>query len=105
MTVTYHRDGATNVLSVQPRDRRLPMTDAITIRHSTEEDRDALVRLAALDSQDAPDGEALVAYVDGELRAAVPLARHADPVADPFHRTRDVVELLRFRAAQEGLPA
>ena len=81
------------------------MTDAITIRHSTEADRDAIVRLAALDSQDVPSGEALVAYVDGELRAAVPLARHADPLADPFHLTRDVVELLRFRAAQEGMAA
>lgn len=81
------------------------MTDAITIRHSTEADRDAIVRLAALDSRGVPHGQALVAYVDGELRAAVPLARPAEAVADPFHLTRDVVELLSFRAAQEGMAA
>lgn len=81
------------------------MTDVITIRHSTEADRDAILRLAALDSRAAPHGEALVAYVGTELRAAMPLTRHADPVADPFHLTGDVVELLRFRAAQEEMAA
>jgi len=76
------------------------MTDAITIRHSTEADQAALQQLAALDDRHPPQGEALLAFVDGELRAALPLGR-GDTVADPFHLTGDVVQLLRFRARQE----
>ena len=48
----------------------------------------------------APVGPALLAYVDGELRAAVGLVDgHA--VADPFHPTAELVEILRFQARQE----
>jgi hypothetical protein len=81
------------------------MTDAITIRHSTEADREALRRLAQLDEKSVPAGDSLVAEVGGELRAAMPLGREKEAVADPFHLTRDVVELLRLRAAQEQLAA
>jgi hypothetical protein len=56
------------------------------------------VRLAALDGRPAPAGEALLAFVDGELRAALSLAG-GDAVADPFHRTAELVDLLRYRAA------
>jgi hypothetical protein len=77
------------------------MTDAITIRRSTEADERALIRLAHLDDRRPPKGELLVAYVDGELRAAVPLDRHGEAVADPFHLTSDVVELLQLLASQE----
>jgi len=44
-------------------------------------------------------GAALVAEVDGRLRAALPLDG-SGPIADPFHRGNDLVELLRVRAAQ-----
>jgi hypothetical protein len=81
------------------------MRDAITIRRSTEADRSALVRLAQLDNRRVPQGASLLAYVDGELRAAVPLDRRGEAVADPFHLTRDVVELLRLRANQQELAA
>jgi hypothetical protein len=72
----------------------------ITIRHSTEVDCAELARLAALDSQDVPAGDSLLAYVGDELRAAVPV-KGRGALADPFHLTGDVIELLRFRARQE----
>jgi hypothetical protein len=76
------------------------MFDGITIRHSTEADRAEIIRLAQLDDRPAPEGSSLLAYVCGELRAAVPLSS-GEPVADPFHLTGDLVELLKFRATQE----
>jgi len=76
------------------------MTGHITITHSTEADVQKLWRLAALDDRRAPVGPALLAYVDGELRAAVGLVDgHA--VADPFHPTAELVEILQFQARQE----
>ena len=78
------------------------MKDSITIRHSTEADEREIRRLAQLDDRRAPKGASLLAYVDGELRAAVPLAGAGEAVADPFHLTGDVVELLRMRASQEA---
>jgi hypothetical protein len=76
------------------------MRHAITIRRSTEQDWTQIVRLAALDDRPAPRGDSLLGFVDGELRAAVPLGRGPE-VADPFRLTSDMVELLRFRAGQE----
>jgi hypothetical protein len=73
----------------------------ITIRRSSEADRTDLARLAQLDSKDTPQGDQLLAYVDDELLAAVSIGDRSAAVADPFHLTNDVVELLRFRAAQE----
>jgi hypothetical protein len=80
--------------------RRAVSEGTITIRHSSEVDRVSLARLAQLDDQDVPSGEALLAYVGEELRAAMPL-RGRRVIADPFHLTGDVIELLRFRARQE----
>jgi hypothetical protein len=80
------------------------MTDAINIRRSTDADRSAIWRLAALDDRAAPRGEALLAFVDGELRAAVALER-GRTVADPFHLTSDVLELLELRAEHERVAA
>ena len=77
------------------------MNDAITIRHSRPEDTGALRRLAALDDRRAPTGDALLAFVDGSLAAAQPLAPGSGPVADPFRRTRDLLALLDLRASQE----
>jgi hypothetical protein len=76
------------------------MTEPITITHSSEADRQKLWRLAALDDRRAPAGPALLAYVDGELRAAVGL-EDGQAVADPFHPTAELVEILRFQARQE----
>ena len=76
------------------------MTEPITITHSTEADEAKLWRLAALDDRRAPRGPALLAYVDGDLRAAVGLV-DGRAVADPFHPTADIIDMLRFQARQE----
>jgi hypothetical protein len=73
------------------------MNDIITIRRSTEADRAAITRLAQLDDRPAPGGDALLGFVGGELRAAVSL-NGGGAVADPFHRTADLVDLLRYAA-------
>ena len=80
------------------------MADTITIRRSTADDAVALERLAALDSRRPPRGEALLAFVGGELRAALELQNGAT-VADPFARTSDVVRLLQVRAGKDERPA
>ena len=76
------------------------MSDAITITHSTSANSEDVWRLALLDDRRAPDGPALLAYVDGELRAAVGLV-DGRAIADPFHPTAELVEILRFQARQE----
>ena len=76
------------------------MTEPITITHSSEADSQRVWRLAALDDRRAPVGPALLAYVDGELRAAVGLA-DGRVIADPFHPSAELVEILRFQASQE----
>ena len=75
------------------------MQQGITIRHSTHEDRPAVFRLALLDDRPAPKGDALLAFVDGELAAA--RALHGKAVADPFRRTKELLEMLDLRAKQE----
>jgi hypothetical protein len=75
------------------------MTQPITIRRSTAADRTAMRELAALDSRRAPHGDALLAFAGTELRAALPLDGGA-PIADPFHHTAGLVDLLRLRATQ-----
>jgi hypothetical protein len=76
------------------------MTEPITITRSTESDSVQVWRLAALDDRRAPKGPALLAYVDGELRAALGL-EDGQAIADPFHPTAELVEILRFQARQE----
>ena len=71
----------------------------VTLRYASAADAERLKRLAALDSSVAPRGTTLVAEVDGRLRAALPLDG-GDPIADPFHRGLELIELLRLRARQ-----
>jgi hypothetical protein len=75
------------------------MQGPITIRASTDDDRAAIRTLAALDSRVAPAGDSLLAFAGTELRAALPLNGSA-PLADPFHPTAEIVDLLRVRAKQ-----
>jgi hypothetical protein len=73
-------------------------TSEITIRPEYPDDELALIRLAALDSADAaPRRPLLLAEVDGELRAAVSVS-DGSAIADPFHPTAAIVELLRQHA-------
>jgi hypothetical protein len=85
--------------SVNPR-RETAMFAPITIRRSTQGDRAGIMRLAALDDRAVPAGDALLAFVGDELRAALSLCG-GRIVADPFHLTQDIVDLLVLRAAQE----
>jgi hypothetical protein len=75
----------------------------VTIRPAFPDDAAALARLAALDSARLPAGPLLVAEVEGELWAAVPLAARDRAIADPFRPSGDLVVLLRQRARQLAL--
>jgi hypothetical protein len=76
------------------------MSDTITIRHTTEADREALRRLGDLDGGRAPAGPALAAYENGELVAAVGV-EDGRTVADPFRYTAYLVRMLDLRIEQE----
>jgi hypothetical protein len=72
---------------------------AVTLRRYSTEDHDPLARLAALDSSKPPQEPVVVAEVGGELRAALSL-NDGSLVADPFHLTGGVADLLRAYARQ-----
>jgi hypothetical protein len=90
------------------------MREQITIRRSTQQDEAEIRQLALLDDRAAPSGDAMLAFVDGELRAAMPLAGHNDVVArngvvghngvvaDPFHLTANLVDVLQIMVAREA---
>ena len=69
----------------------------VTLRYAAAKDTENLAWLAELDSAEAPAGPVLVAEVDGRLRAALPLDG-GSPIADPFHKGAELIELLRVRA-------
>lgn len=71
----------------------------VTLRPATTGDAAALSRLAQLDSADVPQGDVLLAVVDGVPLAAMSLDT-GDVVADPFVRTLDLVRMLHERAAR-----
>jgi hypothetical protein len=81
--------------------RREESLDAapVTVRFATPDDARELRRLAQLDSGPVPDGEALVAEVDGQLLAALPLGS-GRALADPFRPTAGLVRLLELRESQ-----
>lgn len=69
----------------------------VTLRYAAAADAERLRNLAELDSAEPPAGPALVAEIDGRIRAALPL-NGGEPIADPFHRGAELVDLLRLRA-------
>jgi hypothetical protein len=82
----------------EARDRSPYEAREITIRLSTPDDRVAILRLAELDSRRPPAGDALLAVVDGDVWAALPLGG-GEPIANPFRPTAKLIELLRLRDA------
>jgi hypothetical protein len=73
-------------------------TPEITIRPEYPDDELALMKLAALDSADAPPPRPLLlAEVDGELRVALSL-RDGSAIADPFVPTAAILALMRGHA-------
>ena len=104
MTFLLSQERVRDLRGVADRSRRSARgtpVDPVTLRHASEADARRLRHLAELDSAQVPAGSALVAEVDGRIRAALPLDGGA-PIADPFHRSAELVELLRVRAAQLG---
>jgi hypothetical protein len=75
-----------------------PLTQ-IMIRFSQRGDERKLAQLAGRDSQSVPSGELLVAEAEGEIRAILPLDGNG-AVADPFHPTADLVQMLQLRRSQ-----
>jgi hypothetical protein len=80
-------------------DAALPATTPVTLRFAFPDDTRALARLAALDSAEPPALPALLCEAGGQLLAALSLV-DGSVVADPFHPTVALVELLRARARQ-----
>ena len=74
---------------------------AVAMRRATVGDERAVRRLAQLDEMTPPQGDVLLAEVDGRLVAALPL-QGGRAVADPFEPTQEIVELLVLRAAALG---
>jgi len=85
-----------------PRAERANPERAVTLRHYSAEDHGPLARLAALDSSKPPAEPVVVAEVGGDLCAALSLG-DGSLVADPFHLTQGVAELLRAYARQFDL--
>ena len=71
----------------------------VVIRQARGDEAGALADLALLDEAEMPAGPALVAEVDGSIRAALPLDG-GRPIADPFRRTSNLIALLEARASQ-----
>jgi hypothetical protein len=71
----------------------------VVIRESARSDAERLRRLAQLDSARLHQGPMVVAEVDGDLRAAVAID-NGSVIADPFHRTADLVALAEMHASQ-----
>src|SRR4051794_30673045 len=70
--------------------------ERVVLRRARRRDATAPDRLAALDGVRRPAGELMLAEVDGEILAAVPVAG-GRAIADPFRPTADLVDLLRAR--------
>jgi len=70
----------------------------ITIRLSGPDDVSAVRRLAALDCAPVPREPLVLVEMEGELRAAVSTDGHT-AIADPFHRTLELVALVRDHLA------
>ncbi len=72
----------------------------LVIRAAGAQDHAALRRLAQLDGKPRPQtADLLVAEVDGEVLAALPLDGGAT-IADPFRPTAELIDLLCMRAGQ-----
>jgi hypothetical protein len=69
----------------------------ITIRAARAEDKGEIARVAARDTHELPEGKLLVAMVGSDVRAAISLA-DGTIIADPFHRTAELVAMLKIRA-------
>jgi hypothetical protein len=78
---------------------------AVTLRLAAAiQDGDVIARLAALDESSIPAGPVLLAFLDGEALAALSLT-DGHVIADPFHRTAYLVDLLHAHGRQLERPS
>jgi hypothetical protein len=82
----------------RPLDDHEESYESVTVRRSYPDDRPALSRLAERDGRPVPPAPLLVAEVGGLVLAARSLENGAS-LADPFHPTTHLVELLALRSA------
>ena len=68
----------------------------IIIRAATAEDAREIARVAGRDTHELPVGPLLVATVGDRVRAAISLS-DGTFVADPFHPTSELVQMLKIR--------
>jgi hypothetical protein len=80
-----------------------PQSEQITIRLTRPTDMDELRRVAERDSRLVPPGELLIAVVEGEIRAAISVSS-GEVIADPFHRTEELVRMLALQRLQMHEP-
>ena len=73
------------------------ISPALSLRTAGTDDEQAVRDLAALDDAKVPQGELLLALIDGEPVAGLSL-RDGHVVANPFVHTEGAVALLRLRA-------
>jgi hypothetical protein len=73
--------------------------DGLTVRAATPRDGEAVRLLAALEGVAMPSGPVLVAEVNDEVVAALPLGG-GRALADPFRPTKHYVDMLELRARQ-----
>ena len=100
---TFSREAAATRLVHEAAPTRRLEEGEIELRLCRAADDPALERLAALAERPEPFGRLVVALVNGELVAAVPLAGgHA--LTDPFRRTAHLIRLLELRAEQLRQP-
>jgi len=83
----------------RPATRPQPAEESVALRLCSVHDDDALERLAQREGRPGPQGRFVLAEVDGQLVAALPL-RGGEPLTDPFRPTAHLLPLLRLRAAQ-----
>jgi hypothetical protein len=76
---------------------KMKMGSEIRIRLAREDDLAAVARVAGRDTGQPPAWPVLLAEVGADIRAAISLT-DGEVVADPFHRTTELVEMLRIRA-------
>ena len=70
--------------------------ERITLRRARDSDARALATLAELESQRLPDDEFLIGEVSGEPWVALGIGSGI-LVADPYHPTVELAELMRMR--------
>src|SRR3712207_5760046 len=109
MQVQIVRDQAAERLRDASRRRSLtpvppaPTGTAVCIRLAGTEDTAALKRLGELEGRALPEGEALVALVDGRVLAAIAVTG-GETIADPFAQTAGLTgQLVDARAHMLGL--